>query len=89
MRDFLVLVVHLIVTVIKLAKPDGLRTAIAESILIRHQLLILDRGRKRAPNLRATDRLIAGVCTLFIRRARLFRSAIILKPSTCCTSTRC
>jgi hypothetical protein len=46
------------------------------------QLLILNRGRKRAPNLRAADRFIAGVCTLFIRRARLLRSAIVLKPST-------
>ena len=28
-----------------------------------HQLLILNRGRKRAPNLRATDRIIFGLCT--------------------------
>ena len=54
----------------------------AESVLLRHQLLILNRGRKRAPNLRARDRLIAGFCTRFIRRARLLRSAIVLKPST-------
>jgi hypothetical protein len=29
---------------------------VAESILVKHQLLILNRDRKRAPNLRATDR---------------------------------
>src|SRR5262249_5455419 len=40
------------------------------------------RGRKRTPSLRATDRIIAGLCTLFIRPARVFRSAIVLKPST-------
>jgi hypothetical protein len=79
-RNIIIGLVHLIVTVVRLAKPGGLRTVIADSILIRHQLLILDRGRKRAPNLRATDRFIAGVCTPFIRRARLFRSALILKP---------
>jgi hypothetical protein len=27
---------------------------------MRHQVLILNRGRKRAPNLRASDRIIAG-----------------------------
>jgi hypothetical protein len=51
-------------------------------VLVRHQLLILHRGRKRAPNLRATDRIIAGLCTLFLRPARVLRSAIVLKPST-------
>jgi hypothetical protein len=51
-------------------------------VLVRHQLHILNRGRKRAPNLRATDRIIAGLCTLFMRPARVLRSAIVLKPST-------
>ena len=82
MRDFLDLLLHLIVTMIRLAKPGGFRSVIAESVLIRHQLLILNRGRKRAPNLRAGDRIIAGLCTLFIRPARILRSTIVLKPST-------
>ena len=82
MREFLVLLVHLVVIVVRLAKPGGVRSVVAESVLVRQQLLILNRGRKRAPNLRAADRFIAGVCTLFIRRARLLRSAIVLKPST-------
>ena len=34
------------------------------------------------PNLRATDRILAGLCTLFICRARFLRSAIVLRPST-------
>ena len=82
MRDFLILFVHLIVTVARLAGPGGLRSVVAESVLVRHQLLVLNRGRKRAPNLRAADRIIAGLCTLFMRRARVLRSAIVLKPST-------
>ena len=81
-RDFLVLLLHLIVTVMRLAKPGGFCNVVAESVLIRHQLLILNRGRKRAPNLHARDRIIAGLCTLFIRRARIARSAIVWKPST-------
>jgi transposase InsO family protein len=51
-------------------------------VLVKHQLRILNRGRKRAPNLRAADRIIAALCTLFMRPARVLRSAIVLKPST-------
>src|SRR6185436_4387588 len=82
MRDVLILFVHLIVTVARLAGPGGLRCVVAESTLVRHQLLVLNRGRKRAPNLRAADRIIAALCTLFMRPARVLRSAIVLKPST-------
>src|SRR5436305_11561520 len=82
MRDVLILFVHLIVTVVRLAGPGGLRSVVAESALVRHQLLILNRGRKRAPNLRPADRIIAGLCTLFLRRARTLRSAIVLNVST-------
>ena len=82
MRDFVIVFIHLIVTLARLARPGGLRSVVAESVLVRHQLLILYRGRKRAPNLRATDRIIAGLCTLFMREARVLRSAIVLKPST-------
>ena len=65
MRDFLILFVHLIATLARLARPGGLRSVVAESVLVRHQLLVLNRGRKRAPNLRGADRLIAGLCTFF------------------------
>jgi putative transposase len=51
-------------------------------VLVRHQLLILNRSRKRALNLRVSDRIIAGLCTLLMRPARVLRSAIVLKPST-------
>jgi hypothetical protein len=82
MRDFAIVFVHLIVTLARLARPGGLRSVVAESVLVRHQLLILNRGRMRAPNLRATDRIIAGLCALFMRPARVLRSAIVLKPSS-------
>ena len=49
---------------------------------VRHQLLMLNRGRKRAPNLRAADRIIAALCARFMRPARVPRSAVVLKPST-------
>ena len=45
MCDFLVLLLHLVLTLMRLAKPGGFRSVVAESVLIRHQLLILNRGR--------------------------------------------
>ena len=82
MRDLVILFVHLVVTLVRLARPGGLRAVVAESILIKHQLQILNRGRKRAPNLRPLDRIIMGFCTLFLRSTRLRRSAVALRPST-------
>ncbi len=82
MRDLVILFVHLIVTLARLAGPGGIRSVVAESVLVKQQLLILHRLRQRSPNLRSSDRLVAGSCALFIRPARLIRSAIVLKPST-------
>src|SRR5947207_14494071 len=82
MSDVLVLFIHVIVTVVRLLTPCGFRSVVAESALVRHQLLILNRGRKRAPNLRVSDRIIAGLCTLPMRPARILRSAVVLRPST-------
>ena len=80
MRDVVILFLHLIVTVVRLARPGGLRSVVAESLLVKHQLRILNRGRKRAPNLRATERIIAGLCTLLMNPACVLRSAIVMKP---------
>src|SRR6516164_6243577 len=82
MHDIVVLFVHLIVTVVRLIKPGGLRAVVAESALTRHQILILNRSRKRAPNLRVSDRIIAGLCTLLMHPSRVRRCGFVLKPST-------
>jgi putative transposase len=82
MRNIFTLFLHAIVTIIRLVQPGGLRAVVAESILMRHQVLILNRGRKRAPNLQSFDRIIAGLCTLMMRPARVLRSAVVLKTST-------
>jgi len=81
-RDLAVLFLHVLATVARLAGPGGARSVIAESVLVKHQLLILNRSRKRSPNLRLSDRVVAGVCALLMRPRRLIRCAIVLKPST-------
>jgi transposase InsO family protein len=82
MRDLVVLILHLLATVARLAGPGGARAVVAESVLIKQQLLILNRSRRRSPNLRLADRVVAGVCSLLMRPNRLVRAAIVLKPST-------
>ena len=82
MRDLLILVLHILATVARLSSPGGGRAVVAESVLVKHQLVILNRSRRRAPNLRLVDRMVAGGCALFIRPRRLIRSAIVLRPST-------
>jgi putative transposase len=88
MRDLVILFVHIIATLARLLGPGGIRSVVAESVLVKQQLLILNRSRKRSPNLRSSDRLVAGLCALLIRPARLIRSAIALKPSTLLTLHR-
>jgi hypothetical protein len=52
MRDLILLWVHILTTIIRVCHPGGVRSVIAESPLLKHQLLILNRSRRRAPNLR-------------------------------------
>jgi hypothetical protein len=82
MRHLAILFIHLIVTIARLLGPGGARSVVAESLLVKHQLLIINRSRERAPGLRPTDRVIVGLCAIFMRPTRLLRSAIVLKPST-------
>ncbi|MBP1599256.1 MAG: hypothetical protein H6Q05_4633 [Acidobacteria bacterium] len=73
MRDLVILFVHVIASLARLLGPGGLRSVVAESVLVKQQLLILNRSRQRSPNLRTSDRLVAGLCALLIRPARLIR----------------
>jgi len=82
MRDLAILFVHLLATVMKLMSPGGARAVVAESLLVRHQLVILNRPRERAPNLRPMDRVIVGFLAGFVHPTRLIRFAIVLKPAT-------
>jgi putative transposase len=76
------LIAHLLVTLARLARPGGLGAVAAESLAVKHQLLIMKRARRRAPNLTSWDRLALGVCTLLVAPKRRRKMAVILKPST-------
>ena len=81
-RDLAILFIHLVVTVARLSGPGGARSVVAESLLLKHQLLILNRSRARAPVLRPPDRIIVGLCAILMRPTRLLRSAVVLRPVT-------
>ena len=51
MRDLAILFIHLLTTIARLMRPGGGRAVVAESLLVKHQLVILNRGRERATNL--------------------------------------
>jgi putative transposase len=74
--------VHVLATIVRLAGPGGVRAVVAESVLVKQQLLILNRSRRRSPRLLLRDRVVAGLCALFMHPRRLIRVAIVLKPST-------
>jgi hypothetical protein len=80
MRNLAVLFIHFIAVLARLLGPGGVRSIVAESLLLKHQLLLLNRSRQRSPNLSAWDRILAGWMALLLRPTRLLRSAIVLKP---------
>src|SRR5271170_5590930 len=82
MKLMFLLLGHLLVTLARLASPGGLRSVVAESLAVKHQLLIMKRSRRRAPNLTSWDRLMLGFWTLLVSPKRLRKVAVITKAST-------
>jgi putative transposase len=82
MKDLLLILAHFLTTLAKLLGPGGATAIVADSLLMKQQLLIIDRSRRRAPNLTVIDRLLLGFCSLFLSSHRIGRAAVILRPST-------
>ena len=75
MPHVLLILLHLLSKLGKLLRPGGAKSLVAENILLKQQLLILRRSRRRAPNLRSVDRVLFGFCSQFLspRRALAHR----------------
>jgi putative transposase len=82
MKDFLLILLDLAVTIAKLCGPGGVRAVVAENLVLKQQLLVLRRGRRRAPTLTLSDRLLCGFESLFLRLGRIHKVAIVLRPAT-------
>src|SRR5476649_1830834 len=82
MRDLFTLAIHLVVTLVKLLRLGGVRAVAAESLLLKQQLIVINRSRQRAPNLTTVDRSVFGLLTLFVRPRRIPRLSGIVKSAT-------
>ena len=82
MIHLLILAVHLLCIIAKLVRPGGVRTVVAESLVLKQPLLISSRSRRRAPNLNSFDRSVLGLGSLFVTPSRIPKLAVILKPRT-------
>ena len=82
MKDMLLLFAHLLTTIARLLGPGGAKAVVADSLLMKQQLLIVNRARRHAPNLSAIDRSLLGFWSLFLSPHRIRRAAIIIRPST-------
>ena len=76
------LLIHFFATLAKLIRPGGIKTVMAENLLLKQQLITLTRQRSRSPRLTSFDRVLFGYLTFFISKKRLQKIAIILKRAT-------
>ena len=76
------LLISLISALAKLSQPSGARRLVAENLVLRQQLIVLTRGKQRAPKLFQFDRVLFGLLTSFIATIRLNKIAIALSPAT-------
>src|SRR5450756_932461 len=80
--EIFALIAHLLSTSVRVAGPGGVRAVIAESLLLKHQLVVLNRARKRAPRLTRWDRLLFGIGAFWVAPNRLPKIAIGIRLST-------
>ncbi|MDH3770292.1 MAG: hypothetical protein OET79_04795 [Nitrospirota bacterium] len=69
-----------------LLRQGGMKVVVAENLLLKQQLLVLTRSRKRAPNLSpnlsSVDRFFLGLWSTFLNPRRIRRVAVLVQPST-------
>ena len=60
MRDIFELAIHFIYILVKLLRPGGVKIVMAETMATKQQLIVMPRGKKRAPKLTSFDRFFLG-----------------------------
>ncbi len=82
MPTLFLLFAHILATIAKLLRPGGAKALVSENLILKQQLLVINRSRLRAPNLTPHDRLLFGFLATLLGPRRLRRSAFIIRPST-------
>ena len=75
----------ILTTVAELVGRGGVKGVVAENLILKQQLIVLNRTRRRAPNLRPIDRVLLGVWSLFLKASRISKVAVVVRPSTLLT----
>jgi hypothetical protein len=70
MRDLVILLAHVITTIFRIVRPGGVRAVLAESVLTKHELLILNRSGRRLSNRLSRDSQAASVAKDLLLRTR-------------------
>ncbi len=82
MRVAFLLFVHLLVSVAKLVGPGGSKGLLAETLRVKHQLIVLNRSHRRAPNLTTWDRFLFGLTGFFMTPARMTKYTFSVSTAT-------
>ena len=82
MKTLALLVIYVLTTLAKRAGPGGAKAIIAESVLLKHQLLIARRSIGKSLRLTTLDRFLCGFLVLFMHPRRIRKAAVVLKPAT-------
>jgi len=82
MKQLFIITFYAVRAVLKLFKPGGANSLIAENIALRQQLIVINRSHKRSPSLTIWDRLGFAFLAALMLPKRLLKTAIILKPAT-------
>ena len=88
MKPLALLVMHVLTMLVERVGPGGVKAIIAESVLIKHQQLLVHRSGGKAPRLTTLDRFLCGFLVLFMHSRRIRKAAVVLKPATL-TKFRC
>lgn len=83
MKDFLILIAHLLTTIAKLMGPGSARAVVTDSLAFETAILTINRCRRRAPRLTARERFLFGFCSLFLSTRRIQKVAVITGHRRC------
>lgn len=82
MKNLFELLIHSMCTLFVMLKPGGVKAVMAENLAMKQQLIVMNRGRKRAPPLTVFDRFYFGLIGFFVQKNRICKIAVIVKPAT-------
>jgi putative transposase len=82
MKQIFILIFYLLRSLTMLVHPGGRKSLAIENIMLRKQLIILNRRQKRTPVLNQWEKLSLAFLTSIMNPKRLLKAAILIKPST-------